>query len=289
MSWEARALRRIGVWGGVIALGTLLGACTTTSTSSTGGVSTNGPATAGTATVGSSKDRITASDEPDSTKRARVHMELAAAYFGRGEMATALDEVKQAIAADPNFAAAFNLRGLVYASLGDDRLAEESFRRALQLAPRDADAMQNYGWYLCQQKRFPEADTLFRQALAVPQYRDSPRTLLTQGICQARAGEWSQAEATLARSYEIDPANPVTAVNLSEVLFHRGEYERARFYIRRVNNNSTITNAQTLWLAARIEKRLGNQQGVQELGYQLRNRFPQSREAAAFEQGKFDE
>lgn len=289
MSWEACALRRIGVWGAVIAVGIFLGACTTTSTSSTGGVATNSPAIGGTATGGDSKDRITASDEPDSTKRARVRMELASAYFGRGQMTTALDEVKLAIAADPNLAAAFNLRGLIYASLGDDRLAEESFRHALQLDTRDADVMQNYGWYLCQKKRFPEADTLFRQALAVPQYRDLPRTLLAQGVCQARAGEWTQAEATLVRSYEIDPANPVTAVNLSEVLFHRGEYERARFYIRRVNNNSNITNAQTLWLAARIERRLGNQQGVQELGSQLRSRFPQSREAAAFDQGKFDE
>ena len=291
MSWEACALRRIGVWSAAVTLGILMGACTTSSTSSTGGVSTGGQGGSANSasSTGESKDRITASDEPDSTKRARVRMELASAYFGRGQMTTALDEVKLAIAADPNFAAAFNLRGLIYASLGDERLAEESFRHALQLAPRDADTMQNYGWYLCQQKRFPEADTLFLQALAVPQYRDSPRTLLAQGVCQARAGQWTQAEGTLTRSYEIDPANPVTAVNLSEVLFHRGEYERARFYIRRVNNNSNITNSQTLWLAARIEKRLGNQQGVQELGSQLRSRFPQSRETTAFEQGKFDE
>ncbi|MBW8828670.1 MAG: type IV pilus biogenesis/stability protein PilW [Burkholderiales bacterium] len=294
MSWDARALRRIWCWAPTIMLGALLGACTTTSTSSTGGVSTNDSAfgrttTTTTALSSDSKDRVTASDEPESTKRARVRMELASAYFGRGQLTTALDEVKLAIASDPNYAPAFNLRGLIYAGLGDDRLAEESFRHALQIDARDADTMQNYGWYLCQQKRFPEAETMFLQALSIPQYRDSPRTLLTQGVCQARAGEWTQAEGTLTRSYEIDPANPVTAVNLSEVLFHRGEYERARYYIRRVNNTSNMTNAQTLWLAARIEQRLGNRQGVQEFGSQLRSRFPQSREASAFDQGKFDE
>ena len=72
----------------------------------------------------------------------------------------------------PTYGEAYNLRGLIYASLGDDALAEESFRRALQLNPRDADTMHNYGWYLCQQKRFAEADALFDQALAVPQYRE---------------------------------------------------------------------------------------------------------------------
>lgn len=285
MSWDARAMRRMRgmrAWAGALAMLAALAACSTTST-------TTGPSGSPVATSGAGQDIVTASDEPDATRRARVRMELAAAYFGRGQMTTALDEVKLAIAADPKLASAFNLRGLIYASLGDDKLAEESFRHALQLDARDADTMQNYGWYLCQQRRFSEADNLFRQALAMPHYRDVSRTLLSQGVCQARDGQWTQAEATLQRAYELDPANPVTSVNLSEVLYHRGEFERARFYMRRVNGNRDYSNAQTLWLAARIEHRLGNVQGMRDFGTQLRNRFPQSREASAFEQGKFDE
>jgi len=282
MSWEsgAAALVRTAVAGALLAA---LAACTTTSTTT----GSDGRTTV--TTGGESRDRITASDETDSSKRARVRMELASAYFGRGQMTTALDEVKLAIAADPTLGAAFNLRGLIYASLGDDKLAEESFRHALRLDARDADTMQNFGWYLCQQKRYPEADAMFRQALAVPQCRDSPRTLLTEGVCLARSGDWTQAEAALLRSYEIDPANPATAVNLAEVLYHRGDFERARFYMRRVNGHADFVSAQTLWLAARIEQRIGNRQGAENFGTQLRNRFPQSREAAAYDQGKFDD
>ena len=164
-------------------------------------------------------------------------MELAAAYFGRGQMTTALDEVKLAIAADPNFGEAYNLRGLIYANLGDDALAEESFQRALQINPRDADTMHNYGWLpLPAEALSPRSTALFRQALAVPQLPPAPpRTLLTQGVCQAYAGQLAEAERALVRAYELDPTNPFTAVNLSEVLYRRGDYERARFYIRRVN------------------------------------------------------
>lgn len=246
-----------------------------------------GPAAGGAA--GETKDRMTASDETDASKRARVRLELAAGYFGRGQMTTALDQVKLAIAADPMLGEAFNLRGLIYASLGDDRLAEESFRRALQINPRDADAMQNFGWYLCQQKRYAEANEQYKQALAVPQYRDAPRTLLTQGICHARAGDLAEAERAMVRAYELDPANPSTAFFLSELLYKRGEYERARFYIRRVNSSADVANAQTLWLAVRIENRLGNRPGRDELGKQLRGRFADSREASAFDRGQFDE
>lgn len=242
-----------------------------------------------TQTLNDSKDLVTASDESDGSKRARLRMELAAGYFGRGQMTTALDQVKLALQADPNLGEAYNLRGLIYANLGDDQLAEESFRRALQLNARDTDTLQNFGYYLCQKKRYTEAIVLFDQALAVPQYRDPSRTLLTKGVCQAVAGQLPESEATLVRAYELDTANPSIAVNLSEVLYRRGDYERARFFIRRVNTVPAFAGSQTLWLAARIERRLGNRSGVQELGEQLHKRFPDSREAASFDRGNFDE
>ena len=242
-----------------------------------------------TETIGDGKDIITASDESDASKRARLRMELASGYFGRGQMTTALDQVKLALQADPTLSEAYNLRGLIYANLGDEKLAEDSFRRALQLNPRDADTMQNFGYFLCQKKRYPEATAMFDQALAVPQYRDQSRTLLTKGVCEAFAGQLAESEATLVRAYQLDPQNPSTSVNLAEVLYRRGDYERARFYIRRVNSNPQFAGSQTLWLAARIEQRLGNRSGAQELGDQLRRRFPDSREAESFSQGQFDE
>jgi len=234
-------------------------------------------------------DRITASDETAGTKRARVRMQLATGYFERGQLTTALDEVKLAIQADPAMGDAYNLRGLIYAALGDGAIAEDSFRRAIEINPRDGDSMHNFGWYLCQQRRFPEATALFQQALDVPQYAGGSRTLLARGICEARAGQWAEAEATLMRAHAADPVNPVVAVNLAAVLYQRGEYERARFYVRRPGAAVLQGSSQNLWLALRIEKKLGNQDNVQDLAQQLRSRFPQSRETSFLDQGLFDE
>lgn len=235
------------------------------------------------------RDRPTASDETEASRRASLRLELAAAYFGRGQMTTALDEVKKSIAANPNVAAAFSLRGLIYGNLGDHQLAEESFRRAMQLDPKDADVMQNFGWYLCQRERYAEADALFSRALTVPQYQDTTRTLLSQGVCLARAGKIDDAERTLVRAYALDPRNPAIAVNLSEVLYRKGDLERARFYIRRVNAEASLVSAQTLWLATRIEHKIGNVQGAAGFGEQLRNRFPESPEAMAWAEGRFND
>lgn len=234
-------------------------------------------------------DLVTASDETDAQKRARVRLELASAYFAEGQINTALDEVKRALAINPASGAAYNLRGLIYASLDEHRLAEDSFRRALELQPADGDTRHNYGWYLCRLRRYDEAQSQFTVALAQPQYRNQSKTLLAQGVCQARAGDWVSAEKTLTRSYELDAANPSTAINLAEVLMRRGEFDRARFYVARVNAVPELVDAETLWLAARIEQRRGNLDGANEFGAQLKRRFPTSRQAAAFEGGRFDE
>lgn len=236
-----------------------------------------------------SRDRATASDQTDGDRRARVRLELAAGYFGRGQYETALDEVKLALNAKPDMGDALNLRGLIYSALGEERLAEESFKRALQVIPRDADVMHNYAWFLCQRQRYAESTALFQQAIVQPQYASLARSHMTLGICQARAGALADAERSLARSYELDSSSPVTAVNLSEVLYRRGEFERARFYIRRVNAMSDMSNAQTLWLAARIEHKMGNAPAARDFGQQLRNRFPQSPEALQYDRGRFDE
>lgn len=244
---------------------------------------------AGTPRPRDAREFQTPSDQTDTGRRAAVRLQLAGAYFAEGKTTVALDEVKQALQADPNSSAAYNLRGLIYASLNDDALAEESFQRAVQLAPRDGDVLHNLAWYRCQRRRYDEGDALFARALEQPQYLQAQRTLLAQGVCQARAQRLDVAERTLLRAFELDPSNPVVAVNLSEVLLRRGDVERARFYIHRVNSVPDQVSAQTLWLETRIEHRAGRRQQAEELGTQLRNRFPQSREAAAYERGRFDE
>ena len=233
-------------------------------------------------------DIVTASDEPESRRRARIRLELASGYFEQGQTNVALDELKQALVADPGFADAYNLRGLVYMRLNDIPLAEDSFRRALVLNPRDADVAHNYAWLMCQQARYGEAFRLFAQAIENPTYGSQAKSLMAQGICQARAGQRTEAEQSLTRAYQLDAGNPVVGYNLASLLFERGELTRAQFYIRRLNN-SDLANAETLWLGIKIEHRINNREAVAQLGDQLKKRYGQSREASAYDKGAFNE
>jgi len=234
------------------------------------------------------KDLVTESDEPEVRRRARLRLELASGYLEQGKTKIALDEIKQSLGADPTYAPAYNLRGLIYMQLSENALAEDSFQQAIKLAPRDGDTWHNLGWLYCQQNRYNESANAFNTALQTPQYSAAARTWMVQGICQVRAGKPGDAERSFTRSFELDASNPITIFNLSKLLAQHGDYKRAQFYIRRLNN-SEQANAESLWLGVRVERQLQNNEAVRQLGEQLSRRFPETKEAAAYARGAFDE
>ncbi|HYD74466.1 type IV pilus biogenesis/stability protein PilW [Ramlibacter sp.] len=256
-------------WAGMVSAALVLGGCAQTSQEV-------------------AADIPTASDESEARRRARIRMELAVGYFEQGRTAIALDELKQVIASDPTFSDAYNLRGLIFMRLNDSAQAEESFKRAVSLNARDSSSMHNLGWLYCQQRRFPEAERSFDQALENPLYGDRPKTLMAKGLCQVQAGKPGEAEKTLSHAYELDAGNPIVGYNLASLLFKRGELQRSQFLIRRLNN-SQLANAETLWLGVKVERSLGDRLAMGQLADQLKRRFPQSREAAALDRGAFDE
>ncbi|NBW77855.1 MAG: type IV pilus biogenesis/stability protein PilW [Betaproteobacteria bacterium] len=227
-------------------------------------------------------------EESDARKRARLRLQLATGYFEQGQTSVALEEVRLALQIDSGFADAFNLRGLIYMRLNESRQAEDNFKRALSLNPKDPNTAHNLGWLLCQTNRFPEANQWFAQALHQPGYAGRSKTHLTQGMCQMRAGNNAEAEASLMRSYDLDASNPATAYNLGLLMFQRGQWKSAQTYLKRLNS-STLANAESLWLGIKVERRLEQMEAANLLGEQLRKRFPQSVEFSAWLRGAYDE
>ncbi len=254
---------------GAALLALLLGACATPSGSGT------------TRSAASSGDSARA-------RNARVHLELAEGYYQRGQGEVALGEVDKALQLSPDYVAAYNMKGLIEMGLGHERRADADFRQALSLAPDNGDTLHNYGWFLCSQGRYAESFTQFARALKVHGYRSAERTDLAYGVCQLRAGDVTGAEHTLRRGFALDPANPAMATNLALALHRQHRDRDALFYIARVNDAATA-NAQSLWLGVLIARRLGDAQRQAAWTAQLTQRFPNSQEAIAVQQGHFDD
>jgi type IV pilus assembly protein PilF len=227
-------------------------------------------------------------EESDARRRARIRVELAAGYYQQGNFQVALDELGQALRADPDYPAAYSVLGLVYMDLGERERAEESFQRGLKRAPQDAELNNNYGWFLCQTGRERDAIARFEQALRDPLYRTPSMPLRNAGICSLRMGDEAAAEAYLQRAFQINAADGVAMFHLAQLYLKKGDLPRAQFHSQRLL--STIgQSAQTLWLALKVERALGNRDAEASLGSQLRRRFPNSPEAGLLAAGRYSD
>jgi type IV pilus assembly protein PilF len=230
----------------------------------------------------------TASDQSDTQKRARIRLQLAVGYYEQRQLAVALDEIKQALQADPNFAEAYSMRGLIYMEMGETRLAEDNFLQAIRLGPNNPDFNNNYGWFLCQNGRERQSISYFDATLKSRAYQSPGKALNNAGICSLKLNERTAAERYFSQAFQFDPSNVSTNSNLAKIYFDQQDFERARFYIGRVMKADVMT-ADVLWIAIKIERKLGDRAAETSLATQLRRRHAGSSEYAAYQRGAFNE
>jgi type IV pilus assembly protein PilF len=135
--------------------------------------------------------------QPDNTRqRAMRRLSLASAYYEQQQNDVAQQEVRAALQIDPGYADAYSLLGLIHQRANAPRLAQQSFEQALLLASqvpvRTAELgaiAHNFGWFLCEQNRFAEAQNQFERALSQPGYASADKTNKAIVFCQTRASQ----------------------------------------------------------------------------------------------------
>jgi type IV pilus assembly protein PilF len=237
---------------------------------------------------GSRRELATSSDQTEAQRRASIRLQLAVGYFGQGQLEVALDEIKQAVAANPELADAYSVRGLIYMDMDENRLADDNFQRALRLSPGNPDFSNNYGWFLCQSGRPKESIVHFEAALKSRAYQSPAKALANAGVCSLKFNDTVAAERYLLQAFQFDASNPLTNASLAKLAYDRNDLERARFYIGLVLK-ADAPNAEALWEAIKVERKLGDTAAETSLVTQLRRRFAGSPEFAAYQRGAFDE
>ena len=219
--------------------------------------------------------------------RARVHTDLATAYYERGAMAVALQELRAATEADASYAPAYGLYGLVYQELRENAYAQDNFERGLRLAPNDPDINHYYGRFLCQNGREEEGIKHFMQAVKNPLYQAPWRSYSAAGVCSLRQNNVKDAENFFQLALKLDPDEPASLLKLGEIRYRQGKPEEARKLVAR-HNKLVSPSAESLWLALRIERRLGERVAEQSYANQLRRRFPGSPQYQALQKGQYE-
>jgi type IV pilus assembly protein PilF len=226
--------------------------------------------------------------EGDPHKRAALRLQLAAAYYQKGQMDTAIREASDAARIDPQLAAAYGLLGLVYMDLDQKGQAEVNFQKALQIDQNNPELNNNYGWFLCRSGRQSESVRYFDRAAGDRLYSTPAMALQNAGICLLQVGDREHAEKYLLRAFESDASSPVAKYQLARLYLDTHRTERAAFYYDLLTK-SVDPNAETLWLGVRLARAKSDARTEQRLGQELRHRFPDSPETARLNREAYDE
>lgn len=233
----------------------------------------------------------TSSDQSAGQKRAAIRIELAVGYYERGQLDAALDEIKLALRAEPDNVTAYGVRALIYSGMGELGLAEDNFQRALKLAPQNADVSNNYGSFLCKNGRVAQSIPYFDAALANRTYQSPANALNNAGACSLKLGEYALAERYLLQALQQTPDLATTNANLARLYYERRDYPRAGFFVSRLGKTTKLESltADVLWLAIKVQHKLGDAGAEASLVTQLRRHHSASPEYAAYQHGAFDE
>ena len=217
---------------------------------------------------------------------AKVHTELAGMYYERAQMGIALSEIDMALQANPDYAPAYSVRGLIHMALREDKEADVDFQQSLRLDKSDSEAHNNYGWFLCQRGKEKESVAHFMMALKNPLYKTPERAYLNAGLCSRKTGNDKDAEEFLQRALLIQPGLPQALLAMAELSFANSDYTAAKKYFASFSERTDGLTAEQLWLAVRIERKVGDRNSAASYGLQLRKRFPDARETKLFMYGE---
>lgn len=211
---------------------------------------------------------------------ADLYVAIAAEYARLGQPESALKNAEKAIAADPKSYGGYYMRALIYQRIGENRLADENFKLALQLAPKNPDLLDAYGSFFCTQRRFDEAQAHYAKAIENPLYKTPWFALTNAGNCAMRAGQGGAAETFYRRALTANPKFGPALFMLANMEFERGNAEAAKDCLGRYMNDylrgefpATADTAQALQLAIRVERKLGNTKAADTYEQVLRSRF----------------
>lgn len=102
--------------------------------------------------------------------------------------------------------------GKVHYRNGDYGLAEEQYRKAVEVSPRDAEAWLGLAASYDQLRRFDLADQAYEQVFDLSS--NDPIMLNNAGYSQLMRGNIENARKLLLRAYELAPDNVYIANNL---------------------------------------------------------------------------
>ena len=217
-------------------------------------------------------------EKDNATRAASSYTELGVEYFRRGDYTMARDKLEKAIELDPDMAQAHGAIAVLYEKVGETKLAEKHYKKALRLNPEDSRLQNNYGQFLCFQDRYKQANKEFMKSANNPFYASPYVPLTNAGLCARRIPDVEQAGEYFRQALQKNPKFAPALLQMAIVRFETGNFMSARAYLERFQAVAKH-NPASLWLAVRTESALRDDSASGRYAILLRENFPKSDQA----------
>lgn len=215
--------------------------------------------------------------KPTNEDAAQSLYSLGAQYYKNGEFELARDRLKQSLDIESNQPLAWSALALTYEALGNERLADESYREAVRVAPRDFNVLNTYAVYLCRNDDFKDARRYFDRAIESPTNDYAEITLTNAGVCMMEMPDYPRAEAYLREALARNRNYAEALLQMARLQLLVDENLSARAFIQRYFSVAPPT-AQSLRIGWEVEDRLGDNRARDEYYSMLLKDFPNSLE-----------
>lgn len=218
-------------------------------------------------------------DSEQIKEASQYNAELGVAYLQQGRYELALTKLKKSLGQNPDNADAQHFIAELYHQIGKTSLASKHFERAMELDPDNSMLKNNYGVFLCEQKKFTESRKLFTEVANDPLYTQKGSLHENIGLCAKEKGDLKTAEEYFRKALRERPSSPKSLLAMAELSFDRQDYAGSRKYLYKYLKLARH-NAASLWLGILLEKKTGNTNRVASYSILLKGKFPDSKQAS---------
>ncbi|PKF50871.1 type IV pilus biogenesis/stability protein PilW [Enterovibrio nigricans] len=176
---------------------------------------------------------VTVTDEKtqanfDNIQAAESRISLGLAYLKDGNWLRARENLEMAVQFAPRYDRALITFAHYLQEVGEFEQAEAQYKAALRYSPKNGDAHNNYGVFLCKQARFDEAQEAFEDAIAQPNYYKLADSYENAALCALKADDNLDAKQLFQKAIDHEPNRPVSSLRLAQLEIEEGELVQAK-------------------------------------------------------------